>query len=82
MLQTTHFGGDYALGWVVTDRDWAGGKVLTHAGSNDMYFAVAWVAPENDFAILICTNLGMDSARAADEVLSKIISIAGQRNGK
>ena len=27
-LSTPPFGGDYALGWIVTERDWAGGTVL------------------------------------------------------
>jgi len=58
VLQTTHFGGNYALGWVVANRDWARGKALTHDGSNGMYFAVAWVAPAKDFAILVCTISG------------------------
>jgi CubicO group peptidase (beta-lactamase class C family) len=76
MLQNTHFGGDYALGWGVVSRDWAGGKALTHAGSNTMYLALAWVAPAKDFAILVCTNEGQDSFPAADAAVSQIISIA------
>jgi hypothetical protein len=79
ILQNTHFGGDYALGWEVVDRDWAGGKALTHTGSNTMYLALAWVAPIKDFAILLCTNEGLDSFNAADEAVSQIITTAGQR---
>jgi len=83
VLQTTHFRGDYALGWVVANRDWAGGKALTHIGSNTMYLAVAWVAPAKDFAILVCTNQGLDSFAAANEVVSKIIiTIAARQYGK
>jgi CubicO group peptidase (beta-lactamase class C family) len=26
MLQSVHFGGDYGLGWVIVEREWAGGK--------------------------------------------------------
>jgi len=59
------------------------GKALTHIGSNTMYLAVAWVAPAKDFAILVCTNQGLDSAKAADEVVSKIIiTIAARQYGK
>src|SRR4029079_7321634 len=45
-LSTPPFGGDYALGWIVTQREWAGGTVLTHSGSNTMNYATVWIAPE------------------------------------
>ena len=64
-LSTPPFGGEYALGWIVTERDWAGGTVLTHSGSNTWNFATVWIAPRRDFAILVCTNQGGDAARAA-----------------
>jgi CubicO group peptidase (beta-lactamase class C family) len=51
-------GSDYAMGWIVTDRPWAGGKALTHAGSNTMFFTVIWIAPERDFACVVATNVG------------------------
>lgn len=43
-LHTPPFGGDYALGWLRLEREWAGGPVLTHAGSNTMNYAVVWMA--------------------------------------
>ena len=49
---------DYALGWVVAKRHWAGGKVLTHSGSNTMFFTVIWIAPEKDMAFIVSTNVG------------------------
>jgi CubicO group peptidase (beta-lactamase class C family) len=55
-LQTPPFGGDYALGWTVTQRDWAGGKALNHGGDNTMNFANVWIAPGKNFAILVCVN--------------------------
>lgn len=55
-LQTPPFGGDYALGWLVAQREWGGGLVLNHAGDNTMNFANVWIAPQRDFAILVCTN--------------------------
>jgi hypothetical protein len=36
----------------------AAGRVLTHTGSNTMHYAVAWMAPLRDFAVLIVTNEG------------------------
>ena len=50
MLQTPPFGGDYALGWIVVRREWAGGKALNHAGDNTLNFANVWIAPARNFA--------------------------------
>jgi CubicO group peptidase (beta-lactamase class C family) len=76
ILQTPPFGGDYALGWVVAEREWGGGKVLTHAGSNTMNLAVAWLAPLRDFAVLVVTNQGGPAAfKACDEAASALINL-------
>ena len=73
-IQTTHFEGNYALGWLVADRKWGNGKVLTHAGSNTMNYALAWVAPLRDAAFLVCTNMGGDNAaKATDEITGLMI---------
>jgi CubicO group peptidase (beta-lactamase class C family) len=64
-LSTPPLGGEYALGWIVTEREWAGGTALTHSGSNTMNYATVWIAPQRDFAILACTNQGGDAAHAA-----------------
>jgi hypothetical protein len=45
LLHSPTMGGDYAYGWSVAERDWAGGKALTHAGSNTMWYSVVWLAP-------------------------------------
>jgi CubicO group peptidase (beta-lactamase class C family) len=70
------FGGDYALGWGTADRSWGGGKVLNHCGCNTMYYANAWLAPERDFAILVCANLGLDAFQATDEAVAGLIHYA------
>jgi CubicO group peptidase (beta-lactamase class C family) len=58
----------YAMGWIVTDREWAGGRALTHSGSNTMWYCTVWFAPERDFAVLVTTNQGGDeAAKACDE---------------
>lgn len=78
-LSTPAPGEDYALGWGVTTRPWARGeggtgRVLTHAGSNTMWFAVAWLAPEKDLAILVVCNRGGDrAAQACDAVASALV---------
>jgi CubicO group peptidase (beta-lactamase class C family) len=66
--------GSYAMGWRVGERPWAGGRVLTHAGSNTMWYCVAWLAPEKGFAVLVCCNRGGDgAAKACDEAASALI---------
>ncbi len=74
-------GEKYAMGWIVAERPWADGKVLTHSGSNTMWFAVAWLAPKKDFAVLICANQGGDAAqKACDDAAGALIGIhAGKR---
>ncbi len=55
----------YGLGWMVLSRPWAKGKnpgdwgrCLQHAGSNNSWFALVWIAPERNFAVLAVTNTG------------------------
>ena len=64
----------YACGWGVTDRSWGGGTVLTHSGSNTMFFAVMWLAPQRDFAVVVCTNLGGSGAeKGVDRTAAALI---------
>ena len=57
---------DYACGWVLVDRSWAGGTALTHSGSNTTWFATVWVAPRKNMAFLVVVNAA--GFRVADEV--------------
>lgn len=67
-------GGDYALGWGLTERPWAGGTVLTHAGSNTMWYCVVWAAPKRNFAVLSVTNIGgAEATRACDDASAALI---------
>jgi len=63
---------DYALGWRVTSRPWAKGPILTHSGSNTMWFCVAWLAPEAKLAVLVTCNHG-DGASACDAVAAACV---------
>ena len=75
-LHTPPFGGSYALGWGALERPWGGGTVLTHAGSNNMNYAVVWIAPKRDFAVLVCTNQGGPAAqKACDEAAAALIGM-------
>jgi len=73
-LRTPPFGGDYALGWLTVEREWGGGIVLNHNGSNTMNIATVWIAPARDFAVLVVCNQGGPVAfKACDEAASKLI---------
>lgn len=68
-------GAEYAMGWGVAERPWAKGpdgasKVLTHSGSNTMWFCVVWAAPDAGFAMLAATNsMSPDAQQACDEAI-------------
>lgn len=73
-LHTPPPGSDYACGWIVAERGWAGGKALTHAGSNTMWYVVEWLAPEKNFAVIVGTNIaGSDAQQGTDEAASFMI---------
>lgn len=73
-LHTPPAGGDYACGWVVLDRGWAGGAALMHNGSNTMWYAVMWLAPEKNFAVIAATNCaGAAAEKACDAVATTMI---------
>jgi len=74
VLHTPAFGGSYMSGWEVTKRDWAGGDVLTHKGTNGMNFAVVWMAPKRNFAVLVVSNQGEGNvAEACDKAAWTLI---------
>lgn len=73
-IQTPPPGETYAFGWGVQRRPWAGGKVLTHAGSNTMNLAICWLAPRRQFGVLACANQAGPAASAAcDEAVQLLI---------
>jgi len=75
-LHTPPCGGDYALGWLTAKRSWGGGKVLNHGGDNTMNFANVWIAPQRDFAILVCVNQsGNDAFQATDAAVGELIRL-------
>lgn len=42
----------------MVERPWAGGTALTHAGSNNQWDAVMWMAPHRRFTAIAVTNCG------------------------
>lgn len=68
----------YALGWGITQRGWAGPtqRVLTHTGSNNMNYAVAWLAPDAGFGVIVVTNVGgAAAAQLTDGVAGRLINL-------
>ncbi len=56
---------DYAMGWIVAQRKWAGGDAITHGGSNRRWNSVVWVAPKRRIAFYAVTNTGDPKAQSA-----------------
>jgi CubicO group peptidase (beta-lactamase class C family) len=75
-LHTPAFDGEYALGWIVVERGWGGGRVLNHGGDNTMNCANVWVAPRRGFAALVCVNQsGKVAFQASDEAMGELIEL-------
>ncbi len=78
-LITPSAGQEYAGGWSITKRPWAGGLTLTHAGSNRMWYCVVWVAPKKHFAAMVATNVaGDDVEQAVDDAAAALIQFHTQ----
>jgi len=72
-LQTPPAGAEDACGWQIMQRAW-GGRILTHDGSNNLNYSVAWLSPERDFAVLLTANRGgTEAAAACDEAAGSLI---------
>jgi len=66
----------YAGGWIVVKRSWGKGFVLTHSGSNTMWYAVVWVAPSLNRAFIVATNSKDKNSRSiCDKLIGKLIKI-------
>lgn len=73
---------DYALGWITVTRHWAKGpapnstgRCLHHAGTNNSWYALIWIAPERDVAFLCTTNIGGEGIfPKIDKVMAALIS--------
>ncbi len=55
-------GEQYGCGWCVEPRQWGGGDVFYHTGSNTMWYCAMWVAPEQNVAFVAATNCDSDLA--------------------
>jgi CubicO group peptidase (beta-lactamase class C family) len=74
---TTGPGVSYGMGWLISTRVWANGKVLDHSGSNGGNGSLAVLAPPRNVAFLVTTN-GWDpngpSAQPLNGMISRLIT--------
>ena len=69
--------GNYAAGWGVNDRTWAGpgGVALQHTGSNALWYVNLWIAPALDRAFLAGANSkNDDSFLMSDAIIWSLIN--------
>ena len=80
----TPFLDDYASGWLVDERDWAGGAVIWHNGSNSLWYALLMLLPSSNTVLAFATNDGaIEAADRAFVELAEDLStlVEAQRNG-
>lgn len=66
---------NYAMGWGVASRAWAGGTTYNHAGSNNQWYTLVWLAPNRNWGIAVVTNIGGNPASTAcNEVVTAMIN--------
>jgi CubicO group peptidase (beta-lactamase class C family) len=74
-MQTPGPNSDYGFGWSIVPRKWAGGKMLSHAGSNTMNYAACWLGPAKGYGVLVCSNQGGDAlGGACNEAAEKMLA--------
>lgn len=78
-LQTPLEGATYAAGWVCGERDWAGGRILMHNGSNTHWYCVTFLAPLQRRGIFAASNLGLNAAQPCDLALQAILKSHGAK---
>lgn len=64
-------GQPYALGWLRIQRKGIKGPILTHDGSNTMWYASAWIVPEADVAVAVVVNAGGSAGQKTAQAVAK-----------
>jgi D-alanyl-D-alanine carboxypeptidase len=75
-LHAPTFGGTYAFGWKVVQRNWTGGNAYTHTGTDSRNFSLAWLVPRHRVGIVVATNVG---TKVAFQGLDEVISVLRER---
>ncbi len=68
--------GRYGLGWAEVTVNWAPVPLIQHSGSNGMNLAQIWLEPKRDFAMVVLTNVGGETAEPA------LLTVAQQLYGR
>ena len=68
---------EYAAGWFVYQRPWAGGIALNHDGTNTSWRTILWIAPNRSIAYLAAANAadyydGDDTWYTLDSVITSV----------
>ncbi len=71
--------GRYALGWGEVKFAWAREPLIYHAGSNGMNLAQIFFNPNNEFAMVLMTNIG---GQKANEALAALAEELYRKYGK
>jgi len=67
----------HAMGWITGQRPWAAGEVLTHSGTNTMWYCTVWLAPIQNRAYLVAANIsGGQTATLVDSLFGPLIQAA------
>ena len=69
----TPFLQDYAHGWVRYQREWAGGPLIWHNGSNTLWYALLMLLPAKNTVLAFATNDG-----AIEEAEKAFVGLARQ----
>ncbi len=74
-LHTAAPGTSYSMGWGISQPGWANGSAIDHDGSNTVWYATVWIAPQRDMGMLAVTNAGGDRGdRATDAIVQALIT--------
>ena len=66
---------DYARGWIRSERDWAGGSLIWHNGSNTYWYALLMLLPSRNMTLAFVTNDGaIEAANTAFVELAQELS--------
>jgi D-alanyl-D-alanine carboxypeptidase len=76
-------GQPYGFGWVMDERDWAGGdgSVLWHNGSNGYWFCITWLGLGKGVAALVVTNRFPQGVTAAADRAVQVVLGEFERRG-
>lgn len=67
---------EYALGVLVTNRDWARGPAFTHMGMDREFVTVFWISPATGFGVVAAaSNLGGGVDAKLDKAVFELIQI-------